>query len=244
MMSRVERCQTPVSASALRRRGSRAGVTNWLGAAALAAIALGFAVPAQAFESRVQRLPPSVRAQLTGSAWRTGCPMPLSQLRLLTVTTWGFDGQERVGTLVVNADYAEQLAAVFGRLHELRFRIRHMRLADSYGQVATRPNDGDVSASFECRQAVPSPCSGGTGTGTWSRHAFGLAIDLNPRENPYVGCGKLRDPSRRPYLDRSRIRPGMVTPAVVAAFGEIGWSWGGAWTGDTKDYMHFSASGR
>jgi D-alanyl-D-alanine carboxypeptidase len=47
----------------------------------------------------------------------------------------------------------------------------------------------------------------------------------------------------RGYLDRSRLRPGMVTPAVVRAFRSIGWGWGGAWAGSTKDYMHFSATG-
>ena len=35
-----------------------------------------------------------------------------------------------------------------------------------------------------------------------------------------------------------------VTPAVVRAFKSIGWGWGGDWTGDTKDYMHFSTNGR
>jgi hypothetical protein len=44
-------------------------------------------------------------------------------------------------------------------------------------------------------------------------------------------------------MDRSPIRRGMVTPAVVAAFRSIGWGWGGSWTGDTKDYMHFSYNG-
>ena len=43
-------------------------------------------------------------------------------------------------------------------------------------------------------------------------------------------------------LDRSRVRPGMVTGSVVAAFRSIGWGWGGSWSG-TKDYMHFSANG-
>jgi hypothetical protein len=66
---------------------------------------------------------------------------------------------------------------------------------------------------------------------------------LNPVENPYVGCGMSRDPSSRQYLDRSRLRRGMVTRAVVAAFRSIGWGWGGSWSGATKDYMHFSASG-
>jgi D-alanyl-D-alanine carboxypeptidase len=30
---------------------------------------------------------------------------------------------------------------------------------------------------------------------------------------------------------------------VIAAFASIGWGWGGAWAGNTKDYMHFSSSG-
>jgi hypothetical protein len=74
-------------------------------------------------------------------------------------------------------------------------------------------------------------------------HAYGEAIDLNPLENPYVGCGMTRSPRTRPYIDRSRLRRGMVTARVVDAFRSIGWGWGGAWSGSTKDYMHFSATG-
>jgi hypothetical protein len=73
-------------------------------------------------------------------------------------------------------------------------------------------------------------------------HAYGLAIDLNPIENPYTGCGRTRIKESVPYLDRSKRRRGMVTPAVVEAFRSVGWGWGGDWTG-TKDYMHFSAIG-
>jgi len=74
-------------------------------------------------------------------------------------------------------------------------------------------------------------------------HAYGEAVDLNPVENPYVGCGTTRDRSARRYLDRTRHRAGMVTAAVVRAFRSIGWGWGGAWSGSTKDYMHFSSTG-
>ena len=84
---------------------------------------------------------------------------------------------------------------------------------------------------------------GGTGTGHWSEHAYGEAVDLNPVENPYVGCGMTRDKLALSYLDRARVRKGMVTPAVVQAFADVGWGWGGSWTGSTKDYMHFSATG-
>jgi hypothetical protein len=203
------------------------------------------AVPlaALAFHASVQPLPAPVRAELNGRFWHRGCPVPLSRLRLLTVTHWGFDGHAHTGQLVVNEDAAAPLSRVFRRLYALRFPIRHLRLADAYGPAAARPADHDVSGSFECRQAVPSPCSGGTGTGSWSEHAYGEAVDLNPIENPYVGCGRTRRRASRPYLNRSRLRRGMVTPAVVRAFRSIGWGWGGAWTGSTKDYMHFSATG-
>jgi hypothetical protein len=69
------------------------------------------------------------------------------------------------------------------------------------------------------------------GPGSRWRSVYGLAVDLNPVENPYVGCGRSRDPAARPYRDRSRHRPGMVTPRVVNAFRSIGWGWGGSWTG-------------
>jgi hypothetical protein len=159
------------------------------------------------------------------------------------VTYRGFDGRARRGQLVVNEEAAAGLAGVFRELYRAGFRIRHMRFSDAYGPVARRPKGGDVTASFWCRQAVPSPCTGGTGTGSWSNHAYGLAVDLNPRENPYVGCGQSRDPATRPYFDRSIRRRGMVNPRVIAAFRAIGWEWGGSWTGDTKDYMHFSHNG-
>jgi hypothetical protein len=194
-------------------------------------------------EPAIRPLPAPLKATLAAGFWERGCPVPLSQLRLLTVRHWGFDGRVHVGQLVVNRDVAVPLAAVFRRLYVLRFPIRHVRLGDMYGPRSARPADGDVTGSFECRQAVPSPCSGGSGTGSWSNHAYGLAVDLNPAENPYVGCGQTRDPTRARYLDRSRLRKGMVTPAVVAAFRAIGWGWGGDWSGNTKDYMHFSHNG-
>jgi hypothetical protein len=197
-----------------------------------------------AFHASVQPLSSPLRAELlTGRVWHPGCPVPLSRLRVLTITHWGFDHRPHTGQLVVNEDAAAPLASVFQRLYQLRFPIRHLRLTDAYGPARSQPADGDISGSFECRQAVPSPCTGGTGTGTWSEHAYGEAVDLNPVENPYVGCGQTRDRSSRPYFNRARLRPGMVTPAVVQAFHTIGWGWGGAWAGSTKDYMHFSATG-
>jgi D-alanyl-D-alanine carboxypeptidase len=195
------------------------------------------------FRQSIRPLSPSMQAELKGRYWHQGCPVSLTELRVLRVRYVGFDGAAHTGQLVVNADVAGPLATVFRKLYALRFPIRHMHFADMYGPKSAQPKDGDVTGSFECRQAVPSPCTGGTGTGTWSNHAYGHAVDLDPVENPYVGCGMTRDATARSYMNRSRVRPGMVTLAVIAAFRSIGWGWGGSWSGSTKDYMHFSVDG-
>jgi hypothetical protein len=198
----------------------------------------------QPFAASVRPLPAPVKEELIAHGdWHDGCPVPLSGLRLLTVRAWGFDGTPYRGQLIVSARYAAPLATVFRRLYSLRFPIRDLTLAANYGSKQERASHPDASGSFECRQAVPSPCTGGTGTGSWSMHAYGQAVDLNPVENPYVGCGMSRDKLALSYLNRSNVRAGMVTPAVVQVFASIGWKWGGAWYGSTKDYMHFSANG-
>lgn len=214
----------------------------------MAALALalvpGTASGASAYKSSIKPLSKSVQTMLKkGGYWERGCPVPLSGLRLLTVTHRDFRQRPRTGQLIVNANAARGLARVFRQLYRLHFPIRHMRLSDVYGPRSGWPKDGDVSGSFECRSAVPSPCNGGNTSRNWSNHAYGLAIDLNPVENPYVGCGMSRDPKARSYRDRSRHRPGMITRRVIKAFASIGWEWGGAWAGNTKDYMHFSHTG-
>ena len=201
---------------------------------ALAAVLLALGAGA-ARGAAVAPLPSSVAKQLkAGGYWHQGCPVALSGLRLLTVDYRDFAGRSATGQLVVNARAAHPLVRVFRRLYALHFPIRRMNVL---------PLDGDVTQSFSCRQAVPSPCVGGSGTGSWSMHAYGLAVDINPRENPYVGCGQSRDPATRRYFDRSAHRRGMVTARAIGAFRSVGWGWGGAWTGNTKDYMHFSSTG-
>ena len=218
-----------------------AGHTPRIGFRALVLPLLLFAAPP--FDWSVEPLSREVRVQLKRSdSWHKGCPVGFAGLRVLTVTYHGMDRGNHTGQLVVNRKAARPLARVFRKLFRMHFPIRHLSLETAYGRKP--PKGGDVSGSFECRQAVPSPCSGGKSTGRWSNHAYGLAIDLNPVENPYVGCGAVHDPRSRRFRDRSRHRRGMVHRRVVAAFRSIGWGWGGAWTGNTKDYMHFSYNGR
>src|SRR5512138_2614119 len=46
-----------------------------------------------AFGSTVSALPAGIAAQMTGVSWRPGCPVPLSALRLVRLTYFGFHGQ-------------------------------------------------------------------------------------------------------------------------------------------------------
>lgn len=193
------------------------------------------------FESSIEPLPgPMVQRLKAGDYWSRGCPVPLSGLRLLTVSYRDFEGRSQAGQLVVNRSAAPRLRVAFRRLYALNFPIRHMRFDDAYGR-GRQPSD--VTASFYCRRAVPSPCNPGRRTG-WSMHAYGLAIDINPFHNPYLRDGIVGPELAEAYTDRTWKRPGMIFEgdAVVDAFDAIGWGWGGRWN-SLKDWMHFSLSG-
>jgi hypothetical protein len=202
----------------------------------LAAPATG--APAEPFRGSVKVLPASLRETMTGVSWRPGCPVPLSDLRLVRASHWGFDGRVRTGRIVVHRDVARDVLAVLRRLYEARFPIRRMVPVDAYGASDFRSIEADNTSAFNCRPVE--------GTTRWSEHAYGRAIDLNPIENPYVyPDGTTSHRASRPYLRRSPYRPGMAVEGGVVerAFDAVGWSWGGRWAG-VKDYQHFSASGR
>jgi poly-gamma-glutamate synthesis protein (capsule biosynthesis protein) len=190
---------------------------------------------ATGFRGSISRIPASLRAHMT--SWHPGCPVPPSRLRLLRVTYVGFDRLPHQGRLVVSARWARPILRVMRRLYEEGFPIRRMRLPEAYGSNDDRMDSRDDSSGFNCRLA--------TGSSSWSEHAYGRAIDLNPRENPYVAGSHVGPPSGRAFVDRSRHVRGMIHPGdgVVRAFRSIGWGWGGRWRYPI-DYMHFSSTGR
>jgi hypothetical protein len=80
---------------------------------------------------------------------------------------------------------------------------------------------------------------------SWSQHAYGRAVDVNPFQNPYRKGERVLPELASAYLDRDEIRPGMILAGdpVTEAFAGIGWGWGGDWS-TTDDWMHFSLNGR
>ena len=126
---------------------------------------------------------------MTDVSWHAGCPVGLSELRLITLTYRGFDGRDHTGRLIANRTAAATLVAVFRRLYAARFPIRRMEPVDRYGGDDFRSIEADNTSSFNCRAA--------TGSSHWSNHAYGLAIDVNPIENPYVSNGRELAPGQR-----------------------------------------------
>ena len=202
--------------------------------AALVSMAAPSAAPAP-FRSAIERIDAAQAKRMTGVSWRKGCPVALRDLRLLTLSHWGFDGRARTGRLIVHRDVARELVRVFRDLYAARFPIRRMVPVDAYGGSDFRSIEADNTSAFNCRYVE--------GTTRWSNHAYGRAIDVNPIENPYVSGGSTSHVASRPYVDRSK-RPGMAYEggALVRAFDRIGWGWGGRWK-SVQDYQHFSESG-
>jgi hypothetical protein len=191
-----------------------------------------------AFDGNSEPIQGQVKERMVGSSWHRGCPVGLGDLRLLRVTYWGFDDRPHNGRLVVNARYDDEMIAVMKRLYHLRYPIRHMQLVDQYGADDDRSTAADNTSAFNCRFVA--------GTNHWSMHAYGLAIDIDPVENPYVSGSYFTPPAGRPYLDRSRDAPGMIHEGdkVFEAFAKkAGWEWLGDGPQSIRDYQHFSETG-
>jgi D-alanyl-D-alanine carboxypeptidase len=200
--------------------------------AVLAAGAASADVPPLGFTAEVSK----VRWADVRYSYRAGCPVGPAQLRTLLLSYWGFDGRPRVGKLIVNRRVTRDVVAVFRRLHAARFPIRRMVPVSRYRGSDDASMAADNTSAFNCRYV--------SGTSRWSMHAYGLAIDVNPVENPYISGGRVSPPAGRRYLDRTSRRRGMAVDGgvLVQAFASVDWKWGGHWRG-AADYQHFSTTG-
>jgi len=189
------------------------------------------------YRSSVRPLPAWMTQLMRGSSWHPGCPVPLRALRLVRVRYWGFDREAHMGNLVVHRKVAHDVARTFGRIYAARFPIRRMKIVDRYGADDRRSMKADNTSAFNCRYRNGVCC-------TWSMHAYGKAIDIDPVENPEIWSGGISPPNGAPYVDRSDKRRGMIDrgDAVWSAFNAIGWGWGGSWS--SPDYQHFSTNGK
>lgn len=190
-------------------------------------------LPGAGFAAKVGKVPAKVLAR---STWAPVCPVGADDLAYVQLTFWGFDGRRHTGEMLLNRAVAHDVVGVFRVLYRARFPIEEMRVTRSSELDAPPTGDGNNTGAFVCRPAV--------GASSYSQHAYGLAVDLDPFQNPYTKGDLVLPELASSYLERARLRPGMVTPdgVVVRAFASIGWTWGGTWR-SLKDYQHLSRNG-
>jgi hypothetical protein len=190
----------------------------------------------------------SVSGPLTRSdvrySYRPGCPVRPSALRRLSINYWDYSGALRRGTLIVRSDAVRDLQYVFSEAFGAGFRIKTMKPADAfYAQGRRSPTASDKAAmkagntsAFNCRSVVGNPTKR-------SMHSYGVAIDINTFQNPYVTGSTYYPKGSGEYLKRSPCRKGMICPGgvIATAMRERGWPWGARWS--RPDYQHFSANG-
>jgi hypothetical protein len=213
----------------------------WTTGAALVVVAMGTAgAPEGKTMTSITPLPDDVRAEMIGVSWREGCPVTLDELRLLKPRYLGFDGETRTGEIVVHHSAADDVAAIFEELYAAGFQIERMARIDAYGGDDDKSMAANNTSAFNCRPVA------GRNKG-FSRHAYGIAIDVNPKTNPFVRLGKgkggkdrVDPPGGEAYLDRTQKLPGLIVKgdAAYKAFTRRGFTWGGDWR-TIKDYQHF-----
>jgi hypothetical protein len=186
----------------------------------------------------VELLTPERMALMKRTSWHEGCPVPLTDLRLLKITYLDYSGKSATGELIVHQELAEETESIFRELYARRFPIEKIAPVDEYGGNDDRSMEANNTSAFNCRDKTGQP-------GNFSNHSWGRAIDINPLTNPYVKGNTVFPAAGRAYLDRSKTYKGGIqaNDFVVKLFQQHRWTWGGSWK-DRQDYQHFEKPGR
>lgn len=181
-----------------------------------------------------------VKERITGISYpESGCTVPYEDLAYVGLLYFDFNGQEQTGELICNKAIAQDMVEIFYELYRNEYQIERVRLIDEYGGDDTASMADNNTSCFNYRVV--------DGTTNLSKHAYGLAIDINPYYNPYVVFNKNGDgntyispPGSEVYADRSQDFAYKIdeNDLCYRLFTEHGFTWGGNWN-STKDYQHF-----
>lgn len=175
-------------------------------------------------------------ARMEGKSFPEGCTTSRDDLRYLHLLYKDIDGASHEGEMVCNAQIASKLIYIFMQLYEADYPIERMVLVDEYDADDMASMSDNNTSCFNYR-VVP-------GTTKISKHALGMAVDLNPRYNPYIytrgGQHHVEPDNGADYVDRSADFDYKIDEDDLAykLFTEAGFSWGGSWN-SSKDYQHF-----
>jgi len=162
----------------------------------------------------------------------SGCPAPetlLAALRLIDVSYYGFDGKLHMGQIVVHSSVEQDIRGIFTLIREVRFPLNSVIPIVRYNCSDEASMATNNSSAFNYRFIA--------GTQRLSRHASGLAVDLNPFQNPVsYNSGEILPPGAV-YQPETAGTLSESSP-VVQAFLQLGWRWGGHFL-HVQDYHHF-----
>ncbi len=175
---------------------------------------------AHKFQATCQPITPDIQKRMVYT-WHPDSPVPLKDLRYITVSFYTFEGNVNQGELVVHKLAADDLLYIFEKLFKVKFPLHSMRLVDDFNGSDDASMSANNSSAFYARKVA--------GTSRWSNHAHGLAIDINPLLNPYSKGSFFCPKEGERYLDRTLNEPGMITKGsyIYTLFKERGWQWGG-----------------
>lgn len=190
-----------------------------------------------------EKVPASIKAVMRGSSYQQNDVVTWKDLRHVVVKHYNFSGKVKTGELIVNKKIAQDVVKIFYELYQQEYPIKSIKLIDDY--------DGDDEKSMEDNNTSAFNFRYVTGSSTRiSRHGTGMAIDINPRINPYVKGNTVLPANGKAYKDRNKktckgkYASEMIQAddRIVALFKEYGFSWGGDWD-SLKDYQHFEYDG-
>ncbi len=155
-------------------------------------------------------------------------PEVLKNLRLRDVRYYSFDGRQHQGQLVIHDQLMDEIGQIFAVMREIRFPVERVVPIVHYDWSDLASMADNNTSAFNHRVVA--------GTDRLSRHAYGLAIDINPRQNPVVYENGSALPAGAVYDPQAR---GALHPdgAVLKEFLSLGWKWGGDFS-SPKDYHH------
>lgn len=188
-------------------------------------------VPDTVFSS--EPLPEAVVNRIMGVSYpENGAQVALDELRYLRLSYVGYDGDVRTGEMICNRLVADDLTDIFRKLYLAGYQIERMELVDVFGADDETSMRANNTSCFNDRNVK--------GQTTVSRHAFGMAVDVNPLQNPQVRTREVLPSAAVSYADRSRDFPHKISKEDLCykLFRSHGFHWGGSWM-RSKDYQHF-----
>ena len=177
-------------------------------------------------------VPSSIKNKMLGLSMPSNIHISFDELSYLKLSYYGFDDKYHIGEMVVNKKIAKEVVDIFKELLDHKYPIEKIKLIDDYKADDNLSMADNNSSSF-CYRAI-------TNGNSLSKHSLGLAIDINPVQNPYVAKNQVLPSNGSAYLNRNYVRKGMIVKNDVCynAFAKRGWTWGGNWK-SLKDYQHF-----